>query len=32
VIDGLLKAHAVFEPCTVEDIDREVDTLVRLGF
>lgn len=31
-VDGFLKAHDVFEPCTVEEINRDVDTLVRLGF
>jgi len=31
-VDGLLKAHAVFEPCAVEEVDREVDALVCLGF
>jgi hypothetical protein len=31
-IDGLLKAHDVFEPCSVEDVNREVKTLSKLGF
>ncbi len=31
-IDGFLKAHEVFEPCTVEDIDLDVATLVQLGY
>ena len=31
-VDGFLKAHDVFEPCTVEDINRDVETLVRLGY
>ena len=31
-IDGFLKAHDVFEPCTVEDINRDVATLVQLGY
>jgi hypothetical protein len=31
-IDGFLKAHDVFEPCTVEDINRDVATLARLGY
>lgn len=31
-IDGFLKSHDVYEPCTVEDIKHDVDTLVRLGF
>jgi hypothetical protein len=32
VLDGFLKAHDVYEPCTVEDVERDVETLVRLGF
>ena len=31
-IDGFLKAHDVFEPATVEDINRDVATLAQLGF
>ena len=31
-IDGLLKAHDVYEPCTVDDVHRDVATLVQLGF
>ena len=31
-IDGFLKAHDMFEPCTVEDIDRDVATLAQLGY
>jgi hypothetical protein len=31
-IDGFLKAHEVFEPCAVEDIHRDVETLVQLGY
>ena len=31
-IDGFLKAHEVYEPCTIEDVKRDVDTLTRLGF
>ena len=31
-IDGFLKAHDVFESCTVEDIHRDVETLVQLGY
>lgn len=31
-LDGFLKAHGVFEPCTVEELDREVRMLERLGF
>ncbi|HME32934.1 MAG TPA: UPF0175 family protein [Terriglobales bacterium] len=30
-VDGFLKAHEIFEPCTVEDINRDVETLARLG-
>jgi hypothetical protein len=30
--DGFLKAHGVYEPYTVEEIDREVEALARLGF
>ena len=31
-IHGFLKAHDVFEPCTVEDINRDVATLAQLGY
>ena len=31
-IDGFLKAHDVFEPCTVEEINRDVATLAQLGY
>ena len=31
-IDGFLKAHDVFEPSTVEDINSDVASLARLGF
>jgi len=31
-MDAFLKAHGVYEPCTVEEINREVETLARLGF
>ncbi len=31
-IDGFLKAHDVFEPCAVEDINRDVATLAQLGY
>lgn len=31
-IDGFLKARDVFEPCTVDDVDRDVATLERLGY
>jgi len=31
-IDGFLKAHDVFEPGTVEDINRDVATLAQLGY
>jgi hypothetical protein len=30
-IDGFLKAHDVYEDCTVQDIDNEVAALIRLG-
>ncbi len=30
-IDGFLNAHDVFEPCIIEDINRDVVTLARLG-
>lgn len=31
-VDGFLKAHGVFEEYTVEELDREVQALQRLGF
>lgn len=31
-VDGFLKTHDVFEPCTADDVDRDVATLARLGF
>jgi Uncharacterised protein family (UPF0175) len=31
-VDGFLKAHGVYEPYTVEEINRQVETLARLGF
>jgi len=31
-LDGFLKERGVFEPCTLEDIQRDVETLERLGF
>jgi hypothetical protein len=30
-IDGFLKAHGVYEPYTVEEVEREVRDLERLG-
>lgn len=30
-VDGFLKAHGAYEPYTVEDVDRQVETLIRLG-
>lgn len=30
--DGFLKARGVYDPYTVDEIDREVESLVRLGF
>ena len=30
-VDGFLKAHGVYEDYTVEEIDRQVETLVKLG-
>lgn len=30
-VDGFLKAHGVYEHHTVADVDREVETLTRLG-
>ena len=31
-VDGFLKAHGVFEPYTLEALEREVETLARIGF
>jgi hypothetical protein len=31
-LDGVLKAHGVFEPYTLEDLERERRDLERLGF
>ena len=31
-LDGFLKERGVFEPYTLEDVQREVETLERLGF
>jgi hypothetical protein len=31
-LDGFLKAHGVFEEYTLDEIDREVQTMKRLGF
>jgi hypothetical protein len=31
-VDAFLKAHDVYEPITLEDIERERATLQRLGF
>ena len=31
-LDGFLKAHGVFEDYTLEELDREVQDLERLGF
>lgn len=31
-VDGFLKAHGVYEPYTVEEIDGEVASLTRFGF
>jgi len=31
-LDGFLKAHDVYEFSTVEDVKRDVETLIRLGF
>lgn len=31
-LDGFLKAHGVFEDYTLEELDREVQALQRLGF
>jgi len=30
--DAFLKAHGVYEPYTVEEINRQVETLARLGY
>ena len=30
-IDGFLKAHDVYEDCTVQDIENEVAASIRLG-
>lgn len=30
-VDGFLKAHGVYEPLTAEDVDRQVETLAKLG-
>ena len=30
-VDGFLKAHGVFEASQLEDVERDVQTLVRLG-
>ena len=30
-VDGFLKAHGAYENYTVEEIDRQVETLVKLG-
>ena len=31
-LDAFLKAHDVYEPATIDDVKRDVETLVRLGF
>ena len=31
-VDGFLKAHGVYEPYTVEEINRQVETLAKLGY
>jgi len=31
-VDGFLKAHGVYESFTLEELDREVEALARLGF
>jgi hypothetical protein len=31
-LDGFLKAHDVYEPYTLEDLERERDAFQRLGF
>jgi hypothetical protein len=30
-LDAFLKKRGVFEPCTIEDVQRDVETLKRLG-
>ena len=31
-VDGFLKARGVYEPYTVEEINRQVETLAKLGY
>jgi hypothetical protein len=31
-VDGFLDAHRVFEEYTLEELDREVEAMKRLGF
>jgi hypothetical protein len=31
-VDGFLKARGVYEPYTVEEINRQVETLAELGY
>jgi hypothetical protein len=31
-VDGFLKARGIYEPYSLEDLEREVQTLERLGF
>jgi hypothetical protein len=31
-VDGFLKAHGVYEPYSIEDINREAETLAKLGY
>ncbi len=31
-LDGFLKAHGLFEPFTLDDLEREMADLQRLGF
>lgn len=31
-VDGFLKAHGVFEEYTLDELDREVEAVKRLGF
>ena len=31
-LDGFLKARGVYEPVTLEDVQRDVETLKRLGY
>jgi hypothetical protein len=31
-LDAFLKAHGVFDPCTLADLERERQNLDRLGF